>query len=242
MDFEKERIMGVFGLSLGDKISEVGLESLKTYQRYLETRLSFPFMAEFDREIGPRKSVRIRVHGLEDMENVWEGKRQCVPPWQKSVFLTDREQTSSWWRTTAHGSPSIGRNNMTEGSGESLRAIVGERVYLVWVDMLHCLVPDGRTHRLAPMIAAMLQYASRINLEKCGKKAERGTVANALYCSEGASYEEGRDILLPVVERLLKDSRVRYKRTNSRGEDYSIAEEAIGEYLNWYNMPWEEYY
>lgn len=131
---------------------------------------------------------------------------------------------------------------MTEGSGESLRAIVGERVYSVWVDMLRRLVPDGRTHRLAPMIAAMLQYASRISREKHGEGAGRGTAAHALYCSEGASYEEGRDVLLPVVERLLKDSGVRYKRTSSRGEGYSIAEEAVREYLNWYNMPWEEYY
>lgn len=131
---------------------------------------------------------------------------------------------------------------MAEKKGESLEAIVGERVYSVWVDMLHRLVPDGRIRRLAPTIAAMLQYASMISREKYGDRAEEGTAAYAVHCSDGASYEEGRDILLPTVERLLKDSKVRHKRTSSRGESYSIAEEAIREYLNWYNMPWEDYY
>jgi hypothetical protein len=88
----------------------------------------------------------------------------------------------------------------------------------------------------------MLQYASRISSEKHGDGAEEGTAAYAIHCSDGASYEEGRDILLPIVERLLEDSRVRYKRTSSRGESYSVAEEAIREYLNWYNMLWEDYY
>ena len=41
----------------------------------------------------------------------------------------------------------------------SLRDVVGPEVYQTWIDMLHRLVPDGRTHRLAPVVAAMLQYA-----------------------------------------------------------------------------------
>lgn len=131
---------------------------------------------------------------------------------------------------------------MVEGAGESLEKIVGERVYSTWVDMLRRLVPDGRTHRLAPVIAAMLHYALRISHENYGDNPQEGTVAHALYYSDGASYVEGKGVLLPVVERLLKDSKVEYKRTSSRGERYSIAEEAVREYLNWYNMPWEDYY
>ena len=126
--------------------------------------------------------------------------------------------------------------------GESLKAIVGEKIYSVWVDMLRHLVPEGRTHRLAPTIAAMLQYASRISYEKYGDKSEEGTAAYALYYSDEVSYEEGKELLLPVVERLLEDATVEYERTSSKGEHYSIAEEAIREHLNWYNMPWEDYY
>ena len=40
----------------------------------------------------------------------------------------------------------------------SLKTVVGQETYDVWVDMLRRLVPEGRTHRLAPMIAGMLQY------------------------------------------------------------------------------------
>jgi hypothetical protein len=40
-----------------------------------------------------------------------------------------------------------------------LQAVVGKAAYAVWVDMLRELVPDGRTHRLPVVIAAMRQYA-----------------------------------------------------------------------------------
>jgi hypothetical protein len=35
---------------------------------------------------------------------------------------------------------------------KNLKTIVGQETYGVWVDMLRRLVPEGRTHRLAPMI------------------------------------------------------------------------------------------
>ena len=43
---------------------------------------------------------------------------------------------------------------------QSLQAVVGQLKYATWVDMLRRLVPDGRTHRLAPLVAGMLQYAT----------------------------------------------------------------------------------
>jgi hypothetical protein len=93
MDFEKEeaRIRGVFGLPRGEEIPEVGLETLKAYQRYLETRLSFPFMAEFERETGPEESIRIRirVHGLEDLEKLEDDLY--------GLFCHGRVGRKKWW-------------------------------------------------------------------------------------------------------------------------------------------------
>jgi len=42
-------------------------------------------------------------------------------------------------------------------SARSLVTVVGPEVYGSWVSMLRVLVPDGRTHRLAPLVAAMRQ-------------------------------------------------------------------------------------
>jgi hypothetical protein len=129
---------------------------------------------------------------------------------------------------------------MAKKSQDSLKEIVGDKVYSVWVDMLHRLVPDGRTHRLAPTIACMLRYASEVAYEKYSNKPEEKSVAYSLYIvSEGVDYDEAMDLLLPIVERLFKDSRVESKRISSRGEEYSIAEFAIQEFVNWYSMPWE---
>lgn len=128
---------------------------------------------------------------------------------------------------------------MVKKSQGNLKAIVGDKVYSVWVDMLHRLAPDGRTHRLAPIIASMLQYASEVAYEKYGSDPEEGSAAYSLIVSEEADYDEAVDLLLPIVERLLKDSQVKSKRKSARGIEYSIAESAIQEFVNWYNMPWE---
>ena len=44
----------------------------------------------------------------------------------------------------------------------SLRAVVGTETYEAWVRLLRKLVPDGRTHRLAVMVAGMLHYAAAV--------------------------------------------------------------------------------
>jgi hypothetical protein len=40
--------------------------------------------------------------------------------------------------------------------------VVGADTYAVWVRMISELVPNGRTHRLAVMLAGMLRYAAAI--------------------------------------------------------------------------------
>jgi len=51
--------------------------------------------------------------------------------------------------------------------------------------------------------------------------------------------ESGINPLLAVTEKLFEDAGVRFKRVNSKGKGYSIAEEAVYQCLNWESMPWE---
>lgn len=125
-------------------------------------------------------------------------------------------------------------------SSRSLRDVVGPEVYQTWVAMLHRLVPDGRTHRLAPVVAAMLQYAVAVVEEKRGADTDTNSVDESLLNSmEAFEPEEMKEILDDVVTRPFVDARVAYGRTSARGEKYSIIEEAYREYIHWFDMPWE---
>jgi len=117
-----------------------------------------------------------------------------------------------------------------------LEELVGGEVYRTWILMLRELVPHGRTHRLSVLVAGMVQYAST-----CPASPDReNTVAALLEDSAGLGLdEEQAEIVLPVIEQLFKDAGVNWKRTNARGESYSIAEESMEEFLRWNFMPWE---
>jgi len=129
---------------------------------------------------------------------------------------------------------------MEKKTQRSLREVVGEEVYSVWTQMLHEIVPEGRTHRLAPTIAAMLQFAAAVAYKKGGGDPEEDSMEySLLFAAEGIDPEEAFDLLLKPVEKLLRDAKVRAKRTSSRGEEYSIAKSAVVEFVNGYNMPWE---
>lgn len=122
----------------------------------------------------------------------------------------------------------------------SLKSIVGAKTYAVWTEMLHHLVPDGRTHRLAPMVAGMLEYASIIAYEKFGATPPEESVARSLlFASEQGDPEEARTTLSDVVERLFEDSKVNYRRIAARGGEYSIVDSVLAEFLDWESMPWE---
>jgi len=62
----------------------------------------------------------------------------------------------------------------------SLQDVVGQETYSVWVNMLRILVPDGRTHRLAPLVAGMLQYALAVSEEESGEEPDDDSVAQSL--------------------------------------------------------------
>lgn len=125
------------------------------------------------------------------------------------------------------------------GRGESLKTIVGEETYAVWTDMLHSLVPEGRTHRLAPMVAGMLQYAATMACEKYGDEPEEGSAAHWLLVASEAYDPQEAEGLLGVVKRLFRDAEVEYERVDRRGDGYSVAESIIYEFIHWYDMPWE---
>lgn len=122
----------------------------------------------------------------------------------------------------------------------SLESVVGSETYLVWVNMLQALVPDGRTHRLAPLVAAMLQYALTIAEDISGEEAEEESVTQSLLdAAEAGDPSEVKEYLHDVVDRLFKDAKAKYQRTSARGMEYSIADDAYEEFIHWYDMPWE---
>lgn len=121
----------------------------------------------------------------------------------------------------------------------SLKSVVGEQTYAVWVDMLKRLVPDGRTHRLAPMIAGMLSYAYLVASDMDNEEAEKDSAATILLESEELGDPDDAPELLGLVKQLFQDAKVKPGRVNSRGEDYSVAESAVAEFLHWTDMPWE---
>jgi hypothetical protein len=122
----------------------------------------------------------------------------------------------------------------------SLQEIVGKETYTVWVEMLRQLVPEGRTHRLAPLVAAMLQYASTLASEKYGDNPEEGSAAQVLL-EASAAYdpEEAVKLLSELVQTLFEDAKVKFRRISARGNDYSIIESAVYEFIHWHDMPWE---
>jgi hypothetical protein len=126
-------------------------------------------------------------------------------------------------------------------SEKSLETIVGKNIYSTWVKMLRSLVPQGRTHRLAPMIAGMLQYAVDEVYEKQGDGPEEGTVAHALVmASESYEVADAYEYVKDFLEKLFNDAGVEFKRVNARGQEYSVAESALYEFISWYLMPWED--
>ena len=119
-----------------------------------------------------------------------------------------------------------------------LRGIVGDDVYDVWVQMLKALVPNGRTHRLAILVASMLAYASEIAWSD-GEVDDDDPAFPLQAASEGVDEEETLRLLKPMLSELFNDAKVQHQRVSSRGERYSILREAVIEFCHWHRYPWE---
>ncbi len=50
---------------------------------------------------------------------------------------------------------------------------------------------------------------------------------------------EVKDLIHDTVVQLFKDAKVRFERTNARGDKYSLAEDSYEEFIHWFDMPWE---
>ena len=122
----------------------------------------------------------------------------------------------------------------------SLRDVIGTDTYEAWVRMLRMLVPDGRTHRLAVMLAGMLQYAAAMAGTAGDVEEEEGSLATSLLdATEVSDPSEVKDLIHDAVVQLFKDAKVRFERTNARGDKYSLAEDSYEEFIHWFDMPWE---
>lgn len=116
----------------------------------------------------------------------------------------------------------------------SFEPFVGAETYDVWIKMLKNLVPHGRTHRLAVVVAGMIQYATDSIYKKDPDLYDK------LFDRTDDDYHEVENReLIKYVENLFQDANVRSSRTNSRGQAYSIVESALIEHERWDNMPWE---
>jgi len=125
---------------------------------------------------------------------------------------------------------------------QNLSSVVGAETYTIWVNMLNELVPRGRTHRLAPLVAGMLHYAVAIAIaakKPDEKSGAASAVQSLLYAAEASDPSEVENYLTEMVKQLFRDAKVDYNRTNARGKKYSILESTCEEFVNWYNMPWE---
>ena len=128
----------------------------------------------------------------------------------------------------------------TEKEEATLESVVGASTYGVWLEMLKVLVPGGRTHRLAPLVAGMLQYSAERADQRLRAAPREGSVAAALL-NASEHEEDGTPAghLGELVERLFRDAGVKSRRVDRRGERYSVVAAAIQEFVRWDSMPWE---
>jgi hypothetical protein len=124
-------------------------------------------------------------------------------------------------------------------TARSFRGVVGADTYEAWVRMLRKLVPDGRTHRLAVMLAGMLQYAAAMADSREDEEDEGSLAASLIEATEVSDPSEVEDLIHDAVVQLFKDAKVRFERTNARGDKYSLAEDGYEEFIHWFDMPWE---
>jgi hypothetical protein len=125
-------------------------------------------------------------------------------------------------------------------SARTLSSVVGAHTYSVWLEMLHSLVPDGRTHRLSVVVAGMLRHAVGLALARYGEDApELSAAASLIQAEEEADPERVTELIGDLVERLFRDAKITGKRVTARGDEYSILDGAIQEFASWFAMPWE---
>jgi hypothetical protein len=133
------------------------------------------------------------------------------------------------------------RLDLIEKMLEEFMKIVGAQSYSAFLRILKEIGPDARTHRISIVIAAMLRFA----LSKLPSDWEDGTLAHALVTLEDEPYLaaeecEEYDLVFDLIDELCTEAGMRNLRESARGIQYSIAEDAISQYVAWHSMPWED--
>ena len=120
----------------------------------------------------------------------------------------------------------------------SLKSVVGDATYGLWLEMLKVLVPGGRTHRLAPIVAGMLRYAAEHSTRNGRRHPPAGVLVDALIALDEGD-NDATALVTAAVQRLFRDAGVRATRASRGGDPYSIVDAAIQEFQQWGAMPWE---
>ena len=115
---------------------------------------------------------------------------------------------------------------------KEFKKIIGDTSYATVIQMLKDIGPDARTHRISVVIAALLRFA----LNTSTKDYDEGTLGEALIALDEEPYladelSEQYDLISELIDKLCDETGLRNKRESSRGESYSIAENAIREYV-----------
>jgi|GEM_PF-913559 len=142
-------------------------------------------------------------------------------------------------RTLNHGQALMLYPSIVGGVYIMIKNVVGSKNYSVWLEMLNRLVPSGRTHRLSIVVASMPQVAYEFAQEKEEANAKARQLSSIFENAYEHDEKEGIEPLLKITEQLFKDAGVGSKRVNKKGSAYSVAEEAVRQFLNWDAMPWE---
>ena len=109
----------------------------------------------------------------------------------------------------------------------------------MWLDMLKVLVPGGRTHRLAPIVAGMLRYACERSPASSRRRPPQRSLADALIALDEGDDDAATDLVKSAVGQLFRDAGVRPLRYSHQGQQYSVVDAAIHEFQHWGSMPWE---
>lgn len=125
---------------------------------------------------------------------------------------------------------------------EEFKRIIGTKSYSTLLHILKEIGPDARTHRISIVIAAILRFTVR----KLPADCEEGTLGQALLTLDEEPYLVSEqsveyELVFDLIDELCREAGMSNQRESSRGESYSIAENAIVEFTAWYNMPWEDY-
>ena len=124
---------------------------------------------------------------------------------------------------------------------DEFKEIVGDQHFSSFLALLKEIGPDARTHRISVVIASILRFA----VNQLPAECEDGTIAQALLLLDEEPYlahekSDEHEMVFDLVDGLCSEANMMNERESARGEHYSIAENVVLEYADWYNRPWED--